>query len=277
MELREALRACRQWIPFASATAAYGTMSLVLGPFTNGRASLEAMQRWCKTSTRMLKIRVDGRGVENVPAEGAFVYCSNHQSIVDIIVLGSVLPHDYKWAAKRSLMKIPFLGWHLQLAGHVPVDRGRGPAVARAVMERFVSVLRAGKPLLVFPEGTRSASGALQAFKVGSFYAAVRAGVPVVPVIVSGTFELMKKGAFDTGEGDDRPVKVVVGAPIPIVRKDSERATVESLRDRTRAAMADMVRALGGAVEAVEAAADEKALDDFTYAMRDDGYATAAE
>lgn len=276
MELREALRACQQWIPFAASTAAYGTMSLALGPFTKGKASLVAMQRWCKTSTRRLRISVAAEGLENVPSEGAFVYCSNHQSIVDIIVLGSVLPHDYKWAAKRSLMKIPFLGWHLQLAGHVPVDRGRGSAVARAVMERFERVLRNGKPLLVFPEGTRSDSGALQGFKVGSFYAAVRAGVPVVPVVVRGTFELMKKGAFDTGDGDDRPVVVRVGKPIQIVVKESERATVESLRDRTRAAMAEMVRAHGGTVEEIDVAADVKALDDFHYAMRD-GYAAAAE
>lgn len=277
MELREALRACKQWIPFAGATAAYGTMSLLLGPFTDGRASLTAMQRWCKSSTRRLRIRVEAEGLENVPPEGAFVYTSNHQSIVDIIVLGSALPHDYKWAAKRSLMKIPFLGWHLKLAGHVPVDRGRGSAVARAVMERFERVLRAGKPLLVFPEGTRTQSGALGAFKVGSFYAAVRAGAPVVPVVVSGTFELMKKGAFDTGEVDDRVVRVRIGAPIPILKKDSEKAMVESLRDRTRAAMAAMVLDLGGKVDAVDAAADVKALDDFSYAMRDDGYATAAE
>jgi 1-acyl-sn-glycerol-3-phosphate acyltransferase len=157
------------------------------------------------------------------------------------------------------------------------VDRGRGPAVARAVMERFVSVLRAGKPLLVFPEGTRSQSGALQAFKVGSFYAAVRAGVPVVPVVVSGTFELMKKGAFDTGNVEDRVVRVAIGAPIPVEKRDSEKSAVESLRGRTRAAMADMVLAMGGDVEVVEAAADEKSLEDFSYAMRDDGYATAAE
>lgn len=277
MEFREALRACRQWIPFAAATAAFGTMSLALGPFTKGRASLVAMQRWCKTSTRRLHIRVSTEGLENVPEEGAFVYCSNHQSIVDIIVLGSVLPHDYKWAAKRSLMKIPFLGWHLQLAGHVPVDRGRGSAVARAVMERFERVLRNGKPLLVFPEGTRSETGALQAFKVGSFYAAVRAGVPVVPVVVQGTFELMKKGAFDTGDGSDRHVVVHVGRPVPIVRKATERESVESLRDRTRAAMAEMVRAFGGEVAEVDAAADVKALQDFSDAMREDAYATAAE
>ncbi|MBK8940275.1 MAG: 1-acyl-sn-glycerol-3-phosphate acyltransferase [Polyangiaceae bacterium] len=95
------------------------------------------------------------QGLENVP-EGAFASATNHQSIVDIIVLGSVLTGDYKWAAKRSLLRVPFLGWHLALAGHVPVDRGAGPKVAAQVISRFVTVLKQGKPWWIFPEGTRA-------------------------------------------------------------------------------------------------------------------------
>jgi len=227
-------------------------MSLALGPLTKDRrASLAAMQGWCKSSTRGLDIDVRVSGVENVPTSGAFVYCSNHQSIVDIIVLGSVLPHDYKWAAKRSLMKIPFLGWHLKLAGHVPVDRGGGPIVAGQVIARFQRVLADGKPLLVFPEGTRSDDGSLKPFKLGSFYAAARSGVPIVPVVVDGTFKLMKKGAFDTGDVEDLQVHVSIGKPVPVIRKATERETVESLRDRTRASMAEMVLELGGSVQPV--------------------------
>lgn len=105
MNLKSALRATRQWVPFASRTAGYGTLSLLLGPLTRDhRASLWAMQRWCRASARGLNIEVRASGLENVP-DGAFVYCSNHQSLLDILVLGSVLPGDYKWAAKRELMK----------------------------------------------------------------------------------------------------------------------------------------------------------------------------
>src|SRR5262249_7822847 len=152
--------------------------------------------------------------LENVPQESAFVYCSNHQSLLDILVLGSVLPGDFKWAAKRSLMKIPFLGWHLQLAGHVPVDRSSGSRAAAEVIGRFEQVLRRGLPLLVFPEGTRSEDGVLRSFKNGGFYAAVRAGVPVVPVALDGTHVLMKKHAIDTGDGTMRTVRVRVGPPV---------------------------------------------------------------
>jgi 1-acyl-sn-glycerol-3-phosphate acyltransferase len=258
MDLQSALRATRQWVPFASRTIAYGTVSLTLGPLTRDRrASLWAMQRWCRASARGLDIETEVSGLENVPVDGrgrggeparAFVYCSNHQSVLDILVLGGVLSGDFKWAAKRSLMKIPFLGWHLQLAGHVPVDRHAGTRSAAEVIKRFEEVLRQGKPLLVFPEGTRSEDGVLRSFKNGGFYAAVRAGVPVIPVALEGTHKLMKKGAIDTGDGRMRRVSVRVGAPIEPLAEGRETARVQDLRERTYHAIGEMLRALGGQV-----------------------------
>src|SRR4051812_7943418 len=130
MDLASAFRATRQWVPFGARTIGYGTISLTLGPFTRDHtASLWAMRNWCRSSARGLKIQVEVSGLENVPP-APFVYCSNHQSLLDILVLGGALTGDFKWAAKRELMKIPFLGWHLRLAGHVPVDRGGGGRAA---------------------------------------------------------------------------------------------------------------------------------------------------
>jgi 1-acyl-sn-glycerol-3-phosphate acyltransferase len=248
MDLQSAIRATQQWVPFSARTVAYGTVSLLLGPLTRDRrASLWAMRQWCRSSARGLAIDVVADGMGNAPG-GAFVYCSNHQSLLDILVLGSVLPGDYKWAAKRSLMKIPFLGWHLQLAGHVPVDRSRGSRAAAEVIGRFEKVLREGKPLLVFPEGTRSEDGILRSFKNGGFYAAIRAGVPVVPVALDGTHVLMKKHALDTGDGTMRTVRVRVGAPIYARSEGREGPRVTDLRERTYAAVADLLRSLGGQV-----------------------------
>jgi 1-acyl-sn-glycerol-3-phosphate acyltransferase len=248
MDLYTAYRATRQWVPFASRTVAYGTVSLTLGPLTRDRrASLWAMQRWCRSSARALDIDVVADGLENVPS-GAFVYCSNHQSLLDILCLGGVLPGDFKWAAKRSLMKIPFLGWHLQLAGHVPVDRSAGSRAAAEVIGRFQEVLKSGKPLLVFPEGTRSEDGIVRPFKNGGFYAAVRAGVPVVPVALEGTHTLMKKHALDTGDGTMRTVKVRVGAPLYPKTEGREGPRVNDLRERTHAAVVELHRSIGGYV-----------------------------
>lgn len=250
MDLRSALRVTRQWVPFAARTMAYGTVSLTLGPLTRDRsASLWAMRRWCQTSARGLWIDVDAGGVENVP-QGAFVYCANHQSLLDILVLGAVLPGDFKWAAKRSLMKIPFLGWHLRLAGHVPVDRQAGSRTAAQVIGRFEEVLKGGKPLLVFPEGTRSEDGIVRPFKNGGFYAAIRAGVPVVPVALEGTHQLMKKGAIDSGDGTMRQVRIRIGKPLYAKTEGREGPRVNELRERTHAAVLDLHRGAGGFVPA---------------------------
>ncbi|MGK3964259.1 lysophospholipid acyltransferase family protein [Sorangium sp. So ce118] len=255
MDLKSAWLATRQWVPFAVRTMAYGTVSLTLGPLTPQRsASLWAMRRWCQSSARALDIEIEVSGLENVPP-GVFVYCSNHQSLLDILALGAVLPGDFKWAAKRSLMKIPFLGWHLQLAGHVPVDRTVGSRAAAEAIARFEQVLREGKPLLVFPEGTRSEDGVLRSFKNGGFYAAVRAGVPVVPVAIDGTHLLMKKGALDTGDGTMRRIRVCVGAPLTVRPDGREGARVNDLRERAHAAVSDLLRSIGGSVEAPASAA----------------------
>lgn len=248
MGIETAWRAAKQWVPFTARTVAYGTVSLTLGPLTRDRsASLWAMRRWCRSSARALSIDVVAEGVENVP-RGAFVYASNHQSILDILVLGAALPGDFKWAAKRSMMAVPFLGWHLKLAGHVPVDRRSGARAAAQVIARFEDVLRAGKPLLVFPEGTRSEDGLVRSFKNGGFYAACRADVPIVPVALEGTHRLMKRGAIDTGDGRQRVVRVRVGAPIHPLRGAREAERVADLRDRSRAAVLDLFGSIGGVV-----------------------------
>ncbi|HSN99079.1 MAG TPA: lysophospholipid acyltransferase family protein [Candidatus Nanopelagicales bacterium] len=247
MDLNAAWRATRQWVPFVARTIGFGSISLTLGPLTRDhRASLWAMRRWCQSSARAINIGVHATGLENVPTSGSFVYCANHQSLLDILVLGSVLPGDYKWAAKRELLKIPFLGWHLKLAGHVPVDRGGGPRAAAEVIARFAEVLREGKPLLVFPEGTRSEDGLMRPFKTGGFYAAVRAGVPVVPVALEGTSKLLRKGAIESGDGRMRDVHVRVGAPLTARAEGRESARVNDLRDRAYAAVLDMHLSIGG-------------------------------
>jgi 1-acyl-sn-glycerol-3-phosphate acyltransferase len=246
----------RQWVPFGVRTVGWGTLSITGGPFTQGRVSTWCAKQWSQSSARGLRIYIEATGQENVP-EGGFVYASNHESLVDILVLGAALPGDFKWAAKRSVMNVPFLGWHLRLAGHVPVDRNKGKDAAVAVMEAFESVLRAEKPLLVFPEGTRTADGKLKAFKNGAFQAALTAGKPVVPVAINGTFTLMSRDSVDTGaieERDDRLVTVQIGKPLYPNTALDEDACVIDLRDRTRAAVVDMLRATSSARTAAKPA-----------------------
>ncbi len=240
MDLGERARWVRQWVPFGARTIGWAIVSLTGGPFSKGRASTWAATRWSRSSAKGLNIAIEADGLENVP-EGRLVYASNHESLVDILILGAVLPGDFKWAAKRSVMNIPFLGWHLRLAGHVPVDRSQGRDAAMAAIEAFTKVLEDNKPLLVFPEGTRTRDGKLRPFKNGAFQAAVDTDSPVVPVAIKGTFSLMSRDAVDTGSSRgpyiNRLVTVRVGAPLYPLAELSKEDRVADLRDRTREAI----------------------------------------
>ena len=215
-------------------------------PLVAGQASTWSARKWSASSANGLRIDIHALGQENVP-EGGFVYASNHESLVDILVLGAALPGDFKWAAKRSVMNVPFLGWHLRLAGTCRWIATRAKTPRSPSWQAFESVLRRDKPLLVFPEGTRTADGKLKSFKNGAFQAAVSTGKPVVPVAIHGTFTLMSRDAVDTGTSEareDRLVTVQIGKPLyPNVELDEEDAVVD-LRDRTRAAVVEMLRAL---------------------------------
>ena len=246
----------RQWVPFGGRTVGWATLSLTAGPLTNGKASTWAAKKWSQSSAKGLRIYIEVTGQENVP-EGGFVYASNHESLVDILVLGAALPGDFRWAAKRTVMNIPFLGWHLRLAGHVPVDRNKGKDAAVAVTEAFESVLRNEKSLLVFPEGTRTADGKLKAFKNGAFQAAVLTGKPVVPVALRGTFSLMSRDEVDTGGSksrEDRLVTVQIGDPLYPNLELEEPEAVAELRDRTRAAVVGMLSQASSARAVAESA-----------------------
>jgi len=195
----------KQWVPFGTRTIGWGAVSITIGPLTRGAASTWAAKKWSQSSAKGLHIYIEATGGENVP-EGGFVYASNHESLIDILVLGAALPGDFKWATKRSVMNIPFLGWHLRLAGHVPVDRNQGKSAAVAATEAFEGVLRDDKPL----------------------------------------FTLMSRDEVDSGSGksrQDRLVTVQIGRPLYPSTELDELEAVTDLRDRTRTAVIDMLAA----------------------------------
>jgi len=247
--LDEALRWAAHWIPFTALTAFYGTLSLLLGPLTrNRRASHWAMREWSRSGLRFLRISVDVEGLDNLPPRACALAC-NHQSLLDTLVLGATLPGDVKWTVKSSLLMVPFLGWHLWLAGHVRVDRRADSRSAAASIRRFARVLGEGKRLLVFPEGTRSPDGRVRPFKMGLFYAAVRAGVPVVPLALHGTGTAMAKGAADMAHaaGSGRKPTIVwlrVGRPEGAKSDGAKPERATDLRDRTHACVVGMHRRL---------------------------------
>lgn len=174
------------------------------------------LQHWCaRTWCRMIAVtagaRIKVRGLENVPVNQAAVFIANHTSYLDIPAIWGYVPVQFRIMAKRSLFYVPFMGWFLSRAGHLPVDQENSRA-ALANINRAVEKLRAGCSLVVFAEGHRSADGVLQDFKTGGFKLAQKAGVPIVPITIIGTNRVLKKDSLVFHAGT---VEVIIDPPLP--------------------------------------------------------------
>lgn len=186
------------------------------------------------------RVRVAGR--EKLPWRGPAVIVSNHLSLVDILVLYG-LYRPFKWVSKEENFKIPFAGWNMSLNGYVRLARGERASI-KAMMERSLELLRQGSPLLIFPEGTRSATGELQGFKMGAFTLARQAGCPVVPVALTGTADSLPKRGLVLRNTMRATVEVLD----PLDPADFPEA--DGLRDAARAAIAAAIERRRGPARA---------------------------
>jgi len=213
-------------------TAIHGGASIIAGMLGVKRRGIYdwGTQDWSKWNLWAAGTPLDVRGIEQVPA-GPVVYASNHSSMFDIWALSAALPGSTRFVAKQELAKIPFFGPAMVRAGHVTIDRfNRGKAFE--AYERAAQTIKGGISTIVFPEGTRSPTGELLPFKNAPFGLAIAAQVPLVPVYVHHTFEILPKRAWRMRR---MPIKIRVGAPIPTAGLTLDDR--EQLRERTRAAI----------------------------------------
>jgi 1-acyl-sn-glycerol-3-phosphate acyltransferase len=191
-------------------TIVLGTVSLVSTLFDRtGDFGHRCARAWARLILKTTGVRPHVSGLELLDDRRSYVLASNHQSIYDIPILFASLPLQLRIVAKASLGRFPFLGWHLQRTGHLLVDR-RNPGAGIVVkMRRLVSEAHS---LIAFPEGTRSVDGSVARFKKGTFLVAIDAQLPVVPVSVSGSHHVMRKGGLTVSPGD---VRLTVHPPIP--------------------------------------------------------------
>lgn len=180
---------------------------------------------WLILATTGVSVRLTG--LERVERGQPYVFAANHQSIYDIPVIFASLPFQLRIIAKASLGNFPIWGWHLRWTGHVLVNR-RQPGAE--TLRRVADLMRRGISLIVFPEGTRSADGRVGRFKGGIFLLAIDTKVPVVPVSVSGSCHVMRKGRLMTRPGE---VDVVVHDPIPTASLSREDARALAARVET--------------------------------------------
>jgi 1-acyl-sn-glycerol-3-phosphate acyltransferase len=225
------------WAPVANLllyvyTVVMAMLSLLLWPFDRtGRLQHWCARWWCRLVAWTIFARLRVHGVEHVRADRPYVYMANHASLIDIPALFACLPYPFWIMAKRGLFWVPFMGWHLATAGHFPIDRGDARKTAKSV-RKVIEGVQDGKSLAVFPEGTRTRDGRLQEFKPGAFKIAMKAGVPIVPVAIRGTYALLPRTTLAPKPGR---VDVIIGAPIETTEYDEK--SLPALIQRTRTAI----------------------------------------
>jgi len=179
--------------------------AIVAIPWAALRDDFRMMYRWGMAIVRMgvvaAGVRVRVEGSENLPNQPC-IFVSNHVSNMDAPVLLPMLPGMSSVFIKKKLMSIPILGMAMRMGKYIPVSRGHSREEAQKSVEYAAEVLRGGRNIVLFPEGTRSSDGKLLPFKKGGFFLAAETGAPMVPVVIRGTAAMMHKGSFKIYPGD---------------------------------------------------------------------------
>jgi 1-acyl-sn-glycerol-3-phosphate acyltransferase len=214
-------------------------LRLVTAPFDRGRYAVGWLFRRIGPVVATLNPLWRFRTAGEFPADPRlpYVVVSNHESFADILLI-SHLPWVRKWRSKASLFRVPVLGWMIPLAGDVPVKRGFGPSAVEA-MARCREILSRRVSVMIFPEGTRSPTRELLPFKDGAFRLAIEAGVPILPLAVSGTGPALPKHDWRFNRS---AATVRVLAPVETAGLTVEE--VSELREKVRRMIVDARDAL---------------------------------
>ncbi len=225
-----------RFLAMTVATFAFAVPAIVVAAFDGGgRRSSAIVAAWARTILWLAGVTVEVSG-EPVPPEGAQLFVSTHQSMLDIPALYALVPARTRFVAKAQLFRIPLFGQAIRLLGFVSIDRDDRRA-ALGALSRAGDLSRQARPILVFPEGTRSADGTLLPFRKGAFELAVRERLPVVPIACLGGGAL-----FPPGRARVRPgtMRLIVGRTLTPETDDySSRATLAA------AVRAEMERLVG--------------------------------
>lgn len=184
---------------------------------------------WARTFLYAFFIPVSVTGLENIKKGQSYIFIANHQSMFDIWTIYGWLPVTFRWLMKQELRKIPFVGTACKLLGHVFIKRGSAAAAHESLME-VERTLQDGICTVIFPEGTRTLDGQVGPFKKGAFRIAFDLGLPIIPISLSGCYEVMsRKAHFVTRH----PIKMHIGEPISpeLFDKDNPQNTIDMLRD----------------------------------------------
>ena len=180
---------------FALTTILCGTLSLITSLWDKGGSQQHAIaQTWARISLAISGSHTQILGKQNLGKFPVAVYISNHTSYMDTPVIFASLPFQFRILAKSGLWKVPFIGWHLNRSGQLPIDISN-PRATIASLGNAVRALKSGMSVFVFPEGGRTEDGTLKPFLSGAAFLAIRAGVPIVPMALHGVRDLLPMGS----------------------------------------------------------------------------------
>jgi 1-acyl-sn-glycerol-3-phosphate acyltransferase len=216
-------------------TAACGSFSLFVSLFEkSGRIQHRIAKVWARGCIKISGSRLRVHDPENLRKHPVAVYAANHTSYMDTPVIFSTLPFQFRILAKKELWTMPFIGWHLNRSGQIPVDTVSANSTVSS-LGAAVRALRAGMPLFVFPEGARTPDGTTQPFLAGAAFLAIRAQVPLVPIALVGVYDLLPIHTRHFYPGE---ITLRVGEPIETTGMNLRQ--VEALNNRLRETIEQM-------------------------------------
>jgi 1-acyl-sn-glycerol-3-phosphate acyltransferase len=202
------------WTGCALSTVFWGTVS-ILGSCVSGSGSLQhyCMRRWSKDNLWLSRARVEIEGLENIDPDRPQIFVANHSGLHDILSLAANLPVQFRWIAKKSLFRVPFMGWHMRRSGYISIDRENPRSAAKSILEA-AGTIQNGVNAIAFPEGTRSRTGLLGGFHSGAFSLALRAGVPLVPVALDGSYRVIAPKTLQVNPGT--VIRIRISPPLDL-------------------------------------------------------------
>ena len=214
-------------------TVLCGCLSIVITLFDKtGNTAIRVARFWARSILWFAGVRVKVEGLEKIDASGKHVFCSNHLSYMDTPVVLGHIPSQFRFLAKKGLFDIPLMGTHLRQAGHIPVPLDDPRAAVRTLAQAAKGIQERSTSMLIFPEGGRSDDGLLQDFKDGGAYIAIKAQVPLVPIALVGTREVlaMHSATFHPF----RRVILRIGDPVPTAGRSlhDRRELMENVREQ---------------------------------------------
>ena len=216
-------------------TVVLGLVSVPVSFFGDRARILHAFARfWSRLIMKTILSPVKVTGLEKIDTSKAHVYAVSHASALDIPVLYVELPFQFRILFKKELLSYPIVGWHLKRSGQVCINQ-QNPSRSVAAIRSAVKSLKAGMPLVIFPEGGRTPDGEIKPFLPGAFFLAIKAQVDIVPVALVGTFALLPMNTYHI---KSRPLEMRVGQPISTAGHSMKE--MEALSAKVKEAMEEL-------------------------------------